>query len=422
MASKGKLVGTIVNPAMGAIKGTRSKLDVLDSPNLGTDFGALTYPRDIDNQSGHFMMFHIVRTIPGSGRLETPDDKVKAGIDKQPVVPYTGQFSGQADLKVGNVSLTGTNRQGLTAISGEAIQKIAAGGIKRIAGIRQALKQTGASASDLTKIGQKALRSQTVTTIVIYMPEKITTGYSLDYQGANLRIAAAGAKVFELTANALGLSSTLTAEQSADLVKSLTFEFGTSFGKKLIDDLGSFAGADIGAQALFERNVRKVFNPHMQFLFKAVNQRTFEYTFQFVAQSPQESEIIDNIIRTFKFFSHPEVTGPSGRLHSFPAEFDIQYVSRELIPEGQRAAGHQYHFQENNWLNRIGRCYLSGMTVDYSGAGVFATHRHHQAAIPETLQGASIQLRDGNPPTHVTMTLTFQELETLNRQHILEGF
>ena len=417
IASLGKLIGTIVNPAMGAIRGARSKLDVLDSPNLGTDFGALTYPREIDSQSGHFMMFHVVVTTPGSGSLETPDDKVKAGIDTQPIVQYTGQFSGRGDLKVGNVFLTGT-----TSIPGEKINQIISGGKARIAAVRQALKQVGSSVSDLTNITQKTLRSKTVTTIIIYMPEKITTGYSLDYQGANLRIATAGAKVFELTANALGLSSTLTASQMSDLREALTFEFGTSFGKKLIDDLGSFVGADIGAQALFERNVRKVFNPHMQFLFKAVNQRTFEYTFHFVAQSPQESEIIDNIIRTFKFFSHPEVTGPSGRLHSFPAEFDIQYVSRELIPEGQRAVGHSHHFQENNWLNRIGRCYLSGMTVDYSGAGVFATHRHHDAAVPETLQGASIQLRKGNPPTHVTMTLIFQELETLNRQHILEGF
>ncbi len=417
IASLGKLIGTIVNPAMGVIRGARSKLDVLDSPNLGTDFGALTYPREIDSQSGHFMMFHVVVTTPGSGSLETPDDKVKAGIDTQPIVQYTGQFSGRGDFKVGNVFLTGT-----TSIPGEKINQIISGGKARIAAVRQALKQVGSSVSDLTNITQKTLRSKTVTTIIIYMPEKITTGYSLDYQGANLRIATAGAKVFELTANALGLSSTLTASQMTDLREALTFEFGTSFGKKLIDDLGSFVGADIGAQALFERNVRKVFNPHMQFLFKAVNQRTFEYTFHFVAQSPQESEIIDNIIRTFKFFSHPEVTGPSGRLHSFPAEFDIQYVSRELIPEGQRAAGHSHHFQENNWLNRIGRCYLSGMTVDYSGAGVFATHRHHDAAVPETLQGASIQLRKGNPPTHVTMTLIFQELETLNRQHILEGF
>lgn len=413
MVSFGPRFGSVISPRNQKIKGVRSKLEVLDAPNLGADFGATTYPRNLDQQSGHFIMFHVVETTPGSGQIETsPNDKALDSIDDQPVVPFRGQFSGTANV----------GRTNLTPIANQVIQTIAGRGQKRIAATRNALKEAGASVSELTKIRQLPIRSETVATVVIYMPEKITTGYAMEYQGEQLRIAAAGKGVFDLTQDILSGATVLTDAIKSDFVRSLGEEFGTRFASQFLDQLGSLVGANVGARAFLERNVRRVLNPHMQFLFRSVNQRTFEYTFHFTAQTQEESEVIDNIIRTFKFFSHPELVG-GGRLHGFPAEFDIQYLSRELIEPGTHGAGDAFQpLMENDWLNRIGRCYLSNMSVDYSGTGVFSTHRHHKSAVPGTLQGETAQIREGNPPTHITMSLTFNELETLNRQHILEGF
>ncbi len=417
-------IGSIVSPLMNQIKGVRNPLAVLDIPNDGSDFGALTYPHNLEQQSGHFIMFHIVETTPGSGQIETANDQASEAIKTMPVVPFRGRFT----------SLSGTGARGRrfdsTPISGSAIHDIAGRGAKRIADTRSTLQSAGASASALTDLSilqQKPIRTETKSTVVIYMPEKISTGYSMEYQGESLRIAAAGAQLFTLTQDVLSDATTLTEAAKSDLVKSLGEEFGTRFGTQLLDQLGSLVGANVGSRAFLEKNIRRVVNPHMQFLFRSVNQRQFEYTFQFVPQSSEESEIVDNIIRTFKYFSHPTLVNTSGRLNGFPAEFDIQYISRELKPSGERGpGGSAYHFQENDWLNRIGRCYLSDMTVDYSAAGVYATHRHHASSVPnlfgEGETSATANTRSGNPPTHITMNLTFKELETLNREHILEGF
>ena len=427
MVSIGEAFGTVINPRSNKIKGVRDKLSALDIPNDGVDMGALTYPRDIDLQSGHFIMFHIVEPTPGAGKVQKSKEAVaaaaKTAILKQalarmfPIAAAAIKATQYAVKEVGENSRQ--SKTNLTPILNKNVRDIVARGQKRIAGTQAALVKASASNTSLTSIHQEPLTTKSIASILIYMPEKITTGYAFDYQGESLRIAAAGKGIFDLSKDFLGGSTTLDEDTKAGFAKALGEEFGTRFATKLVDDLGALVGANIGSRAFLEKNVRRVINPHMQFLYRAVNQRTFEYTFHFTAHDAHESEVVDNIIRTFKFFSHPEVIGDrAGRLHGYPAEFDIQYVSRELKPDGT-----DHHFQENDWLNRIGRCYLSSIQVDYSPTGVYATHRHHESPLPKHLRGGSeSQTRSGNPPTNITMTLTFAELETLNRAHILEGF
>lgn len=426
MVSVGEAFGSIVNPNSNKIQGQRGTLDALEVPNRGIDGGALTYPRDIDLQSGHFILFHIVEPTPGAGKLQKALDTKASKVLGKALNFFGVSSPKQVAANIEDAKQLRIQRN-LTPIDAGVVRGIVKRGRERIERTNASLLKANASNSALTSVSQTPLNTTTLSTVLIYMPEKITTGYGFEYQGESLRLAAAGSKIFDITKDALGGASTLTKEQQTEFTKSLGEEFGTRFGTKLIDDLGSLVGANIGARSFLEKNVRRIVNPHMQFLYRSTNQRTFEYTFHFTPHDHHESEVIDNIIRTFKFFSHPEVLGQrAGRLHGYPAEFDIQYVSRELY-QGDSIGNprtNAYYFQENDWLNRIGRCYLSNISVDYSPTGVFATHHHLSSPIPEVLQSTSDnpKVRTGNPPTNITMTLTFHELETLNRQHILEGF
>jgi len=58
---------------------------------------------------------------------------------------------------------------------------------------------------------------------------------------------------------------------------------------------------------------------------------------------------------------------------------------------------------ENNWINRIGRCGLREINVDYASSGSFSTFPN----------GA---------PTNMTMSLTFEELSLLDQNHIEQGY
>lgn len=409
MVDFGQRFGTVLSNVNNFIQGERNKLDPLDAGV--EDVGVLRYPIDSDRLSGHFIMFHIVETTPGSGTIDTQAgaQAVARGLS---FLAGLGPIAGPIAIAVDSAA----RQRADLLVQNAKQQSIIGRGRKRIDDTRKALIERGVSSEELTRLRQLPIRSETVGSIVIYMPEKITTAYAFEYQGEQLRIAAAGAGLVDLTKRIIGGSTSIDQGVKEDFLQALGQEFGLRLGTNLIDQLGSLVGANVGARAFLEKNIRRVTNPHMQFLFRAVGQRSFDYTFNFIPQSREESDAIDNIIRTFKFFAHPEVV-PGGRFHAFPAEFDIQYISREQDPKGG-----QFVDQENNWLNRVGRCYLKSISVDYSGAGVFASHKSHNSPLPTTLQGDTAFSRTGNPPTHITVTLSFSELETLNRQHILEGF
>jgi hypothetical protein len=365
-------------------------------------------------RSGHFIMFHIVETTPGSGVVED--------VDKQQALKVAAQADAEADFENsdharGVQETLARAPQTLTEAKKTVgdLKSIIAGGIVRATNTRLALVNAAASSTEMTTLKQTAMNQETKQTVVMYMPEKITTAYGLDYQGEALQIAAAGKGLIELTGKVLSGTVSVSDAAKSDLIAELGEQYGLTLGANFIDQLGALVGAQVGAKAFLEKNRRRVVNPHMQFLFRSVNQRSFEYSFSLVANSPEESKAIDNIIRTFKYYAHPTVSD-AGRYHGYPAEFDIQYYSREVDSSGQE------YLQENDWINRIGRCYLSAITVDYSGAGIFSTLKHQESAIPNTLQGETAKMRAGNPPTHISISLTFSELETLNRQHIKEGF
>ena len=65
-----------------------------------------------------------------------------------------------------------------------------------------------------------------------------------------------------------------------------------------------------------------------------------------------------------------------------------------------------YQNAENNYLNKVSECYLESMDVDYGGDR-YRTFKPTSA---------------GAPPTEVTITLQFGEIELITRERAIEGF
>ncbi len=80
-----------------------------------------------------------------------------------------------------------------------------------------------------------------------------------------------------------------------------------------------------------------------------------------------------------------------------PAEFEIRYY--KIFNPGKTGEV----VTENLFLNKIGRCALTAINVDYTPNGVNAT------------------FEDGSP-VRTSVTMTFSELRPLVRQDIEEGF
>ena len=127
-------------------------------------------------------------------------------------------------------------------------------------------------------------------------------------------------------------------------------------------------------------------NPFREVLFEMMDFRTFGFKYKFMPRNDAELNSVKNIINTFKFHMHPELSENRFFL-IYPAEFKIVYYMRNSV---------------NNFVHKIGTCALTDMSIEY-GSGDYTT------------------FSDGRP-TEINLSLTFQETEMLTKEQILAGY
>jgi len=132
---------------------------------------------------------------------------------------------------------------------------------------------------------------------------------------------------------------------------------------------------------IISRATGQVFNENVEILFNGVSIRpAFNFTFDMVPRSKDESQIIKTIIRTFKKNMTPRKGTPgvdgNGLFVSAPNVFKLEYMSGGKI---------------HPFLHKFKPCALTQMSVNYNGSAQYATY-------PDAT------------PVHMQMTLQFQEL------------
>jgi hypothetical protein len=137
-------------------------------------------------------------------------------------------------------------------------------------------------------------------------------------------------------------------------------------------------GANISAESLLSRSDGKILNPNMELLFKGVQLRSFNFTFNMSPRDDVESKSVKSIIRAFKkSMAAKTSTGTgAGLFIDSPNIFQLEYRS-----------GNGKH----PFLNSFKPCALTNMAVDYTASGAYATY-------------------EDATPVHMKLTLSFQEL------------
>jgi hypothetical protein len=140
-------------------------------------------------------------------------------------------------------------------------------------------------------------------------------------------------------------------------------------------------GANVSGESLLTRASGQVLNPNMELLFKGVQLRSFNFSFNMAPRDEKESKDIKDIIRAFKKSMAAKTSiGPgAGLFISSPSIFQLEYRS-----------GNKKH----PFLNSFKPCALLNMGVDYTGSGVYATY-------------------EDATPVHMKLTLSFQELNPI---------
>ena len=225
--------------------------------------------------------------------------------------------------------------------------------------------------------------------ISLYMPPTVSVSYGMNYSdkeiGLLAQFGAAAVKAFKEGGG--DTAARLTAATSAILP-------GVKVG------LENFMEASLdtiapGAKALIEINEGRIIAPRMEIMFQGVGRRNFSYTFTFIPKSVQEARIVEEIVYAFKFHMHPEYMDAAAKYMRFPSTFNIEYM---------------YLGHNNNFLNKISTCFLTKMDVEY-GADRFTAYEE-----TEGRQGK------GPPPQKTKISLNFQEMEIMTKEHIHQGY
>jgi len=228
-----------------------------------------------------------------------------------------------------------------------------------------------------------AATTESKAVISLYMPDTLTATYNASYDQLSLMNDMGG--VFK------GLQT----------IKSL-LDVGTDFYKGNITGHDSAAKenlkGEINAALSGSETLKDVFlqgggvaiNPQLQMIYRGVDFREFQLTFNFTPTSAAESAEVNAIIAQFKYHFAPEllsVTNSQGMFMTPPSLFSIEFMLGE---------------KENLYLPKYGDCVLANIDVNYAPNG-FAAYNN----------GAPVQTQ---------LNLTFREIEIVTKSKLQKGF
>lgn len=335
----------------------------------------LQYPEDLGNDDlKHFIEFNI--NVRGKSKFNK--DNRLFEVKKQSDANLSAQELGRASATAAGVAGAFAG-YGITS----KIQKIAGrtGGRPTSAGTKAvsttanlAGAAAGGVASAAIVSASELLKPDTLyrisDVISLYIDGPPTVKYGMNYSNKELGTLA-------------GVLSGSSFEAAMDVSK-LGGDAALALGTSLAKVPSALGATDF--QALLGASSKTALNPFKEVLFESVDFRSFAFKYKFLPKSPREVQAVKDIIYTFKFHMHPEIT--AGKLFFiYPSEFEITYY---------------FGSTRNMYFHKIASCVLESMEVNYGGE-----------------QFSSF--KDGEP-TEINMSLTFRETEILTKDMIEKGY
>jgi len=337
----------------------------LNSPGPRPPSKILLYPEDIGSnvhQSSYILFArHSVVGARVKPTLTSELPKVK---------PVEKQVDGKSvvDDKATALKQSQSNRKARQILEQESNNATGRGG-------------AGAGGSSNSLMLQRRNIKQMGTVIGLYMPPSVNVKYSMDYSEG------------EIGAMGEALAGLFKEYQDGTFNSDSLAKAGGTVGTGLIKlGIAAIDKAIPGAKDLYAIESGEIMTPRTEMMFRGVGRREFSFTFTFIPKSYSETQTVHKIVKEFKVGMSPTLTSKgSTRTMSIPDVFSVEYM---------HMAG------ANNYINKIGKCYLKNMDVTYGG-DKFVTYAPDDA---------------GAPPQKTSITLAFQELEIMDRKSVENGY
>ena len=141
-------------------------------------------------------------------------------------------------------------------------------------------------------------------------------------------------------------------------------------------------GANVSAGSILSRSTGQILNSNLELLFQGVNLRTFPFTFTFSPRNSKEADVVKAIIKSLKASMSPKAGDYNGSAQGIflksPDLFQLKYL---------------HDGEDHPFLNSFKLCALTGMQVNYTNAGTYASYG----------DGTPVNIRMTVSYTHLTL-------------------
>ena len=239
----------------------------------------------------------------------------------------------------------------------------------------------GAGGASTSLTLQRRNIQRTGTAIGLYMPPAVNVSYNMDYSEGEIGVM--GEALYGL------FKDYQNGTLGADAFNRAAGTAGTGLEKMAIATADKLIP---GAKDLYAIERGAIITPRTEMMFRGTGRRSFSFSFVFIPKDRTETKIVHDIIKEFKVGMSPTFkTSGSTREMTIPDVFSIQYMHIN---------------SQNQYINKIGKCYLKTMDVSYGG-DKFVTYNAD---------------KEGAPPQKTTISLSFQELEIMDRTLVEAGY
>ena len=150
-------------------------------------------------------------------------------------------------------------------------------------------------------------------------------------------------------------------------------------------------GSQVSPQSVVARSTGQILNNNLELLFSGVNLRSFPFSFTFSPRNPREADVVKAIIRSLKM----SMAAKAGEFNG--SAQGIFLKSPDLFQLDYLKDGKNHPF-----LNRFKLCALTGISVNYTNAGTYASYN------------------DGTP-VNIRMNCTFKEINPIYHEDYAEA-
>jgi len=237
----------------------------------------------------------------------------------------------------------------------------------------------------------------TLQSILLYMPEDISTGFKANWVGKNFSNVGAGA-----LRGAGGTDMVAKLKGFGETINEGAERFTTIAGAQIISAaIGKITGESVSLDDVFSSTRGVILNPNTELLFTGLDLRNFSLNFKLVPRSPSEATQVEDIIKTFKRAMLPYANSGADDLKESPFGTDFQ-ASFIKVPDLVQVT-FMRGSQVNKNVPQFKMCALSGVDVNYTPDGAYAT----------TEDGRMVAYQ---------LTLNFQETKLILREDIDAGY